>query len=151
MALAACARCGEETPEENLLYHAAGRICAGCELDIDEADQTHRGVVANVLVGPMVAFTGSVAFCFGSFGGIPMMAAGAYGAWTGLTSLLEARRVFKTDDAAVGGLGRGMLVVSGLGTLGWSLLLLLVGAFETLRLTGLVLEPRGMMQLALPV
>lgn len=151
MPLVACARCGEEIPEENLLYHDTGRICASCELAFDEADHTSRGVFATVLVGPMVAFTGTVAFCFGSFGGIPMVFAGAFGVWTGATSLLEARRVFKVNDEAVGGFGRGMLVLSGLGTLGWSLLLLLVGVFEIVRLTGLIWEPRGLMQLGLPL
>ncbi|TNE92205.1 MAG: hypothetical protein EP330_02435 [Deltaproteobacteria bacterium] len=151
MALVACARCGEETPEENLLYHQAGRICAACELDIDEADQTSRGVFATVVGGPIIVFIGSVMFCFGSMGGIPMFVAGAYGGWTGITSLLEAYRVVKSDDQAVGGLGRGMLLLSGLFTFLWSLPLMAVGLFEIVRLTGLIWEPRGLMQLTLPI
>ncbi|MCO4744505.1 MAG: hypothetical protein KC912_06950 [Proteobacteria bacterium] len=149
MALVPCARCGEETPDENLLYHQLGRICASCELDIDEADATSRGVFATILGGPIVAFIGTIMFCFGSFGGIPMWIAGAYGSWTAVTALREAYRVIKSDDKAVGGLGRGALVASGLFTLPWCLMLMLLGTFEIIRLVGFLGGPRGMMQIAI--
>lgn len=151
MPLVACARCNEETPEENLLYHQAGRICASCELEIDEADQTSRGVFATVIGGPIIVFIGTVMVCFGSMGGIPMWFAGAYGSWTGITALREAYRVVKSDDQAVGAFGRGMLVLSGLTTVLWSLPLMLFGVFEMIRLAGFLGGPRGLMQITIPL
>lgn len=151
MALVACARCGEETPDENLLYHQAGRICGVCELDLQEADATSRGVFATVIGAPIVVTIGTIMICFGSYGGIPMFFAGAYGAWTGITALREAYRVISSDDKAVGAFGRGALVLSGMVTVPWALTLMLIGTFEMIRILGFLGGPRGIMQLAIPV
>lgn len=149
MALVACERCGEETPEENLLYHQVGKICAPCELDIQEADATSRGVFATILGGPIVVVIGTIMICFGSYGGIPMWFAGAWGTWTAITALRESYRVIKTNDEAVGSLGRGALVASGLITLPWSQGLMLLGTIEMIRIAGFLGGPRGLMQIPL--
>lgn len=71
VALARCAKCGQEYPPDTLVLTVAGRVCSSCEVDARSGSNQVRGDLWRILVGPFVAGVGSLtgamfAFAFGA-------------------------------------------------------------------------------------
>lgn len=123
--MATCARCGETFDEAELLFHDRGRICEGCELDLEEDRQLRRGLWTTVLSGPITALAGTVFLCVPVVGFLGALALGAMALWRGAAALQVAW--LGREDADLGAREQAALWVSGGITTLWAIGLVLSG------------------------
>lgn len=120
-----CAVCGEQFDESMLLFHAKGRICESCELELEERSSLSRGVWFTVVNGPITAATGTVMVCVPYVGPFLMLVLGAIALWRG-TVAIQVAWMSREDDA----LGQGQrtaLLISGIVTCIWAVGLVMGG------------------------
>lgn len=126
MATEACARCGRQVPDSQLLFSDVGRVCGSCEAELGEAEGASAARYALAVSGPLFAF-GSFVTTFAML--VPvvgLIAAGLAPLLAILALVLGVRALLGAEEAD--GLERTGAVVGGaLGALGGFVMLGLSG------------------------
>lgn len=125
MAMQECTICGRSFDESVLLFHAKGRICEGCELEMNEQESTSRGIWMTVIGGPITAMAGSVMPCVPIAGPYLTLAFGGMALWRG-SAALQVLWLSREDELFQAS-HKVALGISGALTTAWSVLLVLAG------------------------
>lgn len=125
MTMQDCAICGDPYDASMLLFHAKGRICESCELELQDRESTSRGIWMTVLGGPITAMAGSVMPCVPFAGPYLTLGFGAMALWRGSVALQVVWLAH--EDERFEPVHKVFLGLSGALTLAWSILLVIAG------------------------